>query len=300
MKKIFLYTLFTSILLSACSEIKKSEEHYLIVTTTGMLADAVRNIVPAHVEVKSLMGSGVDPHLYKASSQDLGLLKDADLIVYNGLHLEGKMSDILEKLSQKKKVIAITKGIPKSKLRAMNANTFDPHVWFNVQLWSQGIQYMAQEFEKETTLKDSTPYKTKLYIQKLHRLDSLVKAEVNTLPAHARTLITAHDAFGYFGDAYGMKVIGLQGISTVSDFGLKDISSLVNLIAEQKIKSIFIESSVSPKAIEAVLEGCRDQGHPVQLGATLYSDAMGQDGTFEGTYIGMVTANVHHIVKGLK
>ena len=239
MKKYFLFILLFTVLLSACSEIKKSEEHFLIVTTTGMLADAVRNIVPAHVEVKSLMGTGVDPHLYKASSQDLGLLKDADIIIYNGLHLEGKMSEILEKLGQKKKVLAISNGIPKSKLRAMNASTFDPHVWFNVQLWSQGIQYLAIELGNEKVLKDSISIKTKLYLQKLQTLDSLVKTEVSSLPSTSRTLITAHDAFGYFGDAYGMKVIGLQGISTVSDFGLKDISSLVNLISEQKIKSIF-------------------------------------------------------------
>jgi len=285
---------------SCSKEQAQNEQHKLrIVTTTGMLADGVKNLLGDTVEITSLMGTGVDPHLYKATSKDLQLLQEADIILYNGLHLEGKMSDMLEKLKRKKKVIAITDGLAKEDLRMLGENTYDPHIWFDVALWKKGWTYVAQELSKDSSLSTTVQQNENTFLQGLDSLDQWMKQEINNIPVASRVLVTAHDAFGYFGRAYHMEVIGLQGISTVSDFGLKDISNLVSLITERKIKSVFIETSVSPKAIEAVVEGCKDKGHDVQMGTALYSDAMGAEGTVEGTYIGMVKANVTHITQGL-
>lgn len=297
-----IYSLFlVLIVLASCSK-KQTEQHHKlrIVTTTGMLADGIKQLLGDSVEITSLMGTGVDPHLYKATSKDLSLLQDADIILYNGLHLEGKMSEILEKLKRKKKVIAITDGLQKADLRLLGENTYDPHIWFDVALWRKGWVYVSAELAKDSTLKATITQNESTFLQGLDSLDQWVEKEIASIPSTSRVLVTAHDAFGYFGRAYQMEVIGLQGISTVSDFGLKDISSLVNLITERKIKSVFIETSVSPKAIEAVVEGCQRKGHHVQMGTALYSDAMGAPGTAEGTYEGMVKANVLHITQGLK
>ena len=300
--KTLLYLCIGIIALNACKEKEKPKNEKLhIVTTTGMLADGVKNLLGNTVKVTSLMGTGVDPHLYKATSNDLQLLQDADIIIYNGLHLEGKMSDILEKLKRKKKVLAITDGLTKNELRLIGKNTYDPHIWFDVVLWKKGWFYIADELSKQDSVLSITIQNNQIpFIQKLDSLNEWVNHEIATIPPNARVLVTAHDAFGYFGRAYTMEVIGLQGISTVSDFGLKDISSLVSLITKRKIKAVFIETSVSPKAIEAVVEGCKDKGHQIQIGKPLYSDAMGAEGTIEGTYEGMVKANVKNIVEGLK
>ncbi len=289
------------IMFFACSKSKETKITKLrIVTTTGMLADGVKQLLGTTVEITSLMGTGVDPHLYKATSKDLELLQEADIIIYNGLHLEGKMSEIFEKLKRNKKVIAITDGLDKKELRMLGENTYDPHIWFDVALWKKGWTYVAQELSKDSTLSATVKQNENTFLQGLDSLDRWVKQEIASIPLASRVLVTAHDAFGYFGRAYSMEVLGLQGISTVSDFGLKDISNLVTLISERKIKSVFIETSVTPKAIEAVVEGCKNKGHNVQMGTALYSDAMGAEGTVEGTYIGMVKANVTHIVQGLK
>ena len=275
----------------------------IVVGTTGMIADAIENIAGEKAEVQALMGAGVDPHLYKVTQGDLKKLQDADLIFYNGLHLEGKMSEVLGKLSAKKKVIAVSDGINKNKIRMLDekGTVFDPHVWFDVSIWKEAVLYASKELQKA----DSTNievYKTNTmnFVNQLDSLDSWVKAEITTIPVQGRLLITAHDAFGYFGEAYGIEVKGLQGISTVSDYGLSDVTVLVDLITSRKIKAIFIETSVSDKSIKAVVEGCQAKGHKVVIGGTLYSDAMGQPGTPEGTYIGMVKANVNTIVKALK
>lgn len=292
-------------LISACGPQPKESQSLKIVTvsTTGMIADAISNIGGDKVTVTPLMGAGVDPHLYKVTQGDLEKLQEADLIFYNGLHLEGKMSEVLEKLAKKKKVIPVSGNIPVAQLHLLNteAKVYDPHIWFNVALWKEAVLYTYTEIEKQDTA-NKAYYKanTEKFVQKLDSLDSWIKAEIATIPAQSRLLITAHDAFGYFGDAYKIEVKGLQGISTVSDYGLNDVTSLVNLIVERKIKAIFIETSVSDKSIRAVVEGCRAKGHEVKIGGALYSDAMGKPGTPEGTYIGMVTANVNTIVGALK
>jgi manganese/zinc/iron transport system substrate-binding protein len=271
-----------------------------IITTTGMLADGVKQLIGDQAEVISLMGTGVDPHLYKATAHDLSLLQNADIIIYNGLHLEGKMSDILEKLKRKKTVLAIADGIPNAKLRKTGESTYDPHIWFDVSLWKQGWQYISKELSKDSSVTTIINENNPSFINKLDSLHNWTMNEIQDIPKSSRVLVTAHDAFGYFGRAYNIEVLGLQGISTVSDFGLKDVTDLVNQIVSRKIKAVFIETSVSPKAIEAVVEGCKAKGHYIKIGGELYSDAMGAEGTEEGTYNGMVRANVQKIVSGLK
>jgi manganese/zinc/iron transport system substrate-binding protein len=274
-----------------------------IVCTTGMIEDAARNITGEVAEVSAIMGPGVDPHLYKATQGDLSRLTGADIVFYNGIHLEGKMVDVFEKLSKQKAVFPVSKGIPESRLRKAPqfADSHDPHIWFDVRLWMEAVKYMSAELQKTDPGHAALFQKnTDNYLKKLDSLDHWVRAEIQSIPGNSRILITAHDAFGYFGDAYGIEVKGLQGISTLSDFGLNDISALVNLISSRKIKAVFVETSVPKKSIEAVVEGCKSKGHQVAIGGTLYSDAMGPKGSFEGTYIGMVTSNVKTIVGALK
>lgn len=293
---------------SACTQIETKGavpqgKRMKVVTTTGILKDAVVNIVGDAADVESVMGSGVDPHLYKATQGDLNKLTEADVIIYNGLHLEGKMGEVLEKLSRLKTVIAAAEGITEAALRSSPQfqDSHDPHVWFDVSLWQQVVAHLSQELQQKDPQHAALYQKqTEVYLQKLAALHEEVKAEIASIPESQRILITAHDAFGYFGDAYDIEVRGLQGISTVSEFGLQDVSSLVKYIADNKIKAVFVESSVSPKAIEAVVEGSRKRGHQVRIGGTLYSDALGADNTSEGTYEGMVRYNVKAIVSSLK
>ncbi|MCX2741477.1 metal ABC transporter solute-binding protein, Zn/Mn family [Pontibacter anaerobius] len=278
-------------------------ERMKVVTTTSILKDAVANIIGDAADVEAIMGSGVDPHLYKATQGDLDKLMGADVIVYNGLHLEGKMGEVMEKLGRQKTVVAGTAGIPQEKLRSSPQfqDSHDPHVWFDVQLWQEVVKHLSQELQqKDPANAQVYQQNTQAYLQELNELHQWVAQQIKTIPEQQRILITAHDAFGYFGDAYSIKVRGLQGISTVSEFGLQDVSALVNYISDNRIKAVFVESSVSPKAIEAVVIGSRDKGHDVKVGGTLYSDALGEDGTAEGTYTGMVKHNVNTIVSSLK
>lgn len=268
-----------------------------------MIKDAVTNVVGNHGEVIALIGPGVDPHLYKASQGDLDKLTNADIIFYNGLHLEGKMGEVLEKLGKIKTVIEISKDIPDSLLRTAPgfASAHDPHIWFNVRIWKYAVGTIQKELSARYPELDSVFLNNSS--NHLGQLDSLhqeVITKLKEIPTSQRVLITAHDAFGYFGDAYQIEVRGLQGISTLSEFGLRDVTDLVNFISNRKIKAIFVESSVSPKSIEAVVEGCRKKNWNVTIGGTLYSDAMGAWNTPEGTYIGMVRANVNTITKALK
>jgi manganese/zinc/iron transport system substrate-binding protein len=273
-----------------------------VVTTTGMIADAVLNIAGDSLDVEALMGPGVDPHLYKATQGDLKKLSQADLVFYNGLLLEGKMGEVLEKLARIKPVVALGSSIDTSLLLAspLYKDAFDPHIWFDVSLWKQAVQKVShslQEFDPS-----NAEYYQRNTIRYLGQLDSLhrqVQQQIALIPQEQRVLITAHDAFEYFGRAYNIEVRGLQGISTVSEFGLKDITDLVQFIIDRKIKAVFVETSISERSINAVVEGCRQKGHEIQIGGSLYSDAMGASGTPEGTYIGMVNANIVTITMAL-
>lgn len=279
----------------------KQRERLMIVTTTSMIADAVKNVTGESADVIALMGAGVDPHLYKATQGDLQKLTDADIIFYNGLHLEGKMAEVLEKLGRTKTVIAVTESIAENKLRLITEDIHDPHIWFDVKLWKEAVTTIEQTLIKVDSTKQSFyQVNAKRYVTQLDSLDRAVAEQILTIPETQRVLITAHDAFGYFGDAYAMEVRGLQGISTVSEFGLKDVTELVDFIISRKIKAIFVETSVSEKSINAVIEGCKNRDWPVSIGGSLYSDAMGEANTPEGTYIGMVSKNVSTIVSALR
>ena len=304
MRKNFLFIVLISVTFLSCQPEQKATDGRLnIVTTTGMLHDAVVNIVGDQINVQSLMGPGVDPHLYKATQGDLSKLNSADLIIYNGLYLEGKMGEILKKLGRKKPVLAAAERLPDPDLIVTTAfgSSYDPHVWFDVKIWSKVIAIIAleiQQFDPENT--SFYQQNTAKYLATLSTLDEEVSQRISEIPKEQRVLITAHDAFGYFGRAYDIEVRGLQGLSTATDFGLRDIAEITDLIIERNIKAIFVETSVSDKAIKAVLNGAVEKGHEVVIGGYLFSDAMGEPGTEEGTYLGMVKKNVEVIVRGLK
>lgn len=306
MRLYFFIAVLANLLLVSCKqETSTGDDKLQIVATTGMIGDAVAMIAGDKAEVTVLMGPGVDPHLYKATQGDLNALRSGDIIFYNGLHLEGKMQEVFDRLATTKKVFPVAAGIPESKLRTVaqvnGISTHDPHIWFDVQLWMLAVA----EIGKQLSASDPTnaafyATQTTKYLEQLAALDVFVKEKMSAIPETHRTLITSHDAFGYFGAAYGIRVKGLQGISTAAEFGLKDITDMVNMIIAEDIKAVFVESSVSEKSIQAVIEGCHQKNHNIKAGGTLYSDAMGAAGTPEGNYIGMVTHNVEVIYAALK
>ncbi len=271
-----------------------------VVTTTGMIADLVENIGGQHAEVTALMGSGVDPHLYKATQGDLRRLTKADVILYNGLHLEGKMQDIFEKMARKKAVFPVSSSIPKEQL-LQHGHFPDPHIWFDLSLWQQAGQRVLQILQQQDP-KNQQRYadNAESYLNEMQQLHQWIKSQIQSIPQTQRILITAHDAFGYFGQAYGMQVMGLQGISTASEFGLQDIKQLKDIIVKNQIKAVFVESSVSPRFIQSLVAGVKAEGHELTIGGELYSDAMGKSDTATGSYFGMVKHNVKTIVDALK
>lgn len=295
----------TLLLSVSCTPSDNSQEDgkMRIVCTTGMIGDAVAIIADDYAEVVTLMGPGVDPHLYKATQGDLRELTQASAIFYNGLHLEGKMGEVLEKLARQKPVLPVADGIDSSRLvNSTNfADAFDPHIWFDVELWADAVAFVGKELQNLDP-EHAADYqaRTETYLARLDSLHQTVSNRISTIPQNQRVLITAHDAFTYFGLAYDIEVRGLQGISTVSEYGLRDISELVDFITTRKIQAVFVESSVPTRSLEAVVEGCNKRGHAIEIGGTLYSDAMGAAGTLEGTYLGMVDHNVETIVEALK
>lgn len=273
-----------------------------VVTTTGMVTDIVEGIGGRRVEVEGLMGPGVDPHLYKATEGDVIRLADADVVFYNGLHLEAKLAEVFERMGDSTRTVAVTDGIPRGELIASAAfgATYDPHVWFDVRLWMEAAQE-ARDALVELDPSHAATYRANAsrYLSDLAKLDRYVHQRTEEVPRERRAIITAHDAFNYFGRAYGFEVRGLQGISTVTEAGTGDVQDLADFIAERRIPSIFVESSVSPRMIQAVQEAVRARGFDVAIGGSLFSDAMGDPGTPEGTYVGMVRHNVDTIVEGL-
>jgi manganese/zinc/iron transport system substrate-binding protein len=274
-----------------------------VVTTTGIIADVARRIAGPHARVEALMGPGVDPHLYKASESDVRRLSEADLVLYNGLHLEGKMGDILKKMSTTRPVIPVSEEIPEDLLRQPPEfkGLHDPHVWFDVSMWAKTLGPIERELSKLDPAHAAEFQANAAALGKeLNELDAWVKDQIATIPEPQRILVTAHDAFGYFGQRYGMQVVGIQGISTLSEAGLADVDRVVDLVVDRKVKAVFIESSVPRRSIEAVQAAVRSRGHEAAIGGQLYSDSLGAAGTPEGTYTGMVRANVSTIVKALK
>lgn len=273
-----------------------------VVCTTGMLADTTRAIAGPDAQVTALMGEGVDPHLYKPSLGDMELLTSATLVIYNGLHLEGRMADALDHLASKQPVLAAAEKIEASSLRSppeFNGHP-DPHVWFDIGLWKQVVPGIVEALANiDPSQRQAYQSRAREYTLALDALEQETRTALAAIPAEHRVLITAHDAFGYFGRAYGLEVMAVQGISTDSEAGLSDINRLVDTIVQRRVPAVFFESSVPRKTVEALIEGAKARGHTVAVGGELFSDALGQDGTPEGTYIGMVKHNVRTIARGL-
>jgi manganese/zinc/iron transport system substrate-binding protein len=272
------------------------------VATTGMIADLLGEIGGGRIQVTCLMGPGVDPHLYKASEGDVIRMAAADVIFYNGLHLEGKMADVFERLGKRIRTVAVTDGIPRDRLLRPPGfeGAHDPHVWFDVSLWKECVAHAARALsDMDPTHADLYRVSAGTYLEKLSDLDAYVRNRASGVPQKQRVIITAHDAFNYFGRAYGFEVRGLQGISTVAEAGTADINALVRLILANRIPAVFVETSVPVRYIEALQEAVEAGGFRLRIGGSLYSDALGNPGTPEGTYIGMVRHNVDTIVSAL-
>ncbi|MDC7124736.1 MAG: zinc ABC transporter substrate-binding protein [Spirochaetales bacterium] len=306
MKKLILCLSICAVIFTGCQKKEdsksvsySSENKMNVVATIGMIGDVAQNIGGDRISVYSMMGAGVDPHLYKAKAGDLERLNKADLILYNGVHLEAKMADVLEKLSTTKNITAVGNSINEKDLITVE-QAHDPHIWFDVNNWIL-VSGVIKDALVRTDPEGKSVYESNYnaYKAKLEKLDSYVKEKAAAIPENRRVLITAHDAFNYFGRAYGFEVRGLQGISTVSEAGTGDVRDLADFIAENKIGALFVESSVSPKSIKALQAAVQDRGWNIEIGGELFSDAMGDAGSFEGTYIGMVTHNIDTITKGL-
>ncbi|MCS7016551.1 MAG: zinc ABC transporter substrate-binding protein [Gemmatales bacterium] len=278
-----------------------------VVCTTGMVGDLVRHTGGEHVQVHVLMGPGVDPHLYKARPNDLRLLQQADLVFYSGLHLEGRLAEVLESLSrQGRRVYAVTSALTAEDLLS-DGGQFDPHVWFDVRLWHKCLGLVREVLAQyDPAHRECYHAQAERYGAKLLALDEWIRNQLAQIPKTQRVLATAHDAFRYFGSAYDIEVYGIQGISTESEASLREIDALVQMLAARRIKAIFVESSVNPRHVQAVVESCRRRGHEIRIGGELFSDALGEFRTDvpeednPGTYIGMMRHNVRTIVEALR
>lgn len=274
-----------------------------LVTTVGMVTDVVREVGGERTEVVGLIGSGMDPHLFKPNRGALIELSRADLVVYNGFHLEGRMTDVLERLNERgTPALGLAEALIESGAVAPfeGSDSVDPHLWMDVRAWHSGVFEVAK-FLSEHDPEGASLYATNAerYAAMLSELVAYAEAVLGTVPKEKRLLVTAHDAFSYFGRAHGYEVRGIQGVSTESESGLAEMEALVDLIVERRIESIFAESSVSEKNVRALLEGARAHGHELKFGGVLYSDAMGESGTYEGTYIGMLDHNITTIARAL-
>lgn len=295
-------------LLASCGKSSSSEASgaggkATAVTTVAMIGDVVGQIGGERVKVENLIGEGVDPHLYKPTASDVKKLQAADIVFYNGLMLEGKMTDIFVKIaSSGKPVHAVTDTILKDGGYVMDTGDqhHDPHVWMDVAGWTKAAGDIAGSLAKFDPAHEAE-YKERAttYTAELKKLDDYARTSLASIPEKQRVLVTAHDAFNYMARAYGLEVRGIQGISTESEAGLKDINQLVDFIVTRQIPAVFVESSVPRKSVEALVEGAKAKGHQVKIGGELFSDAMGPAGAYEGTYIGMIDHNVTVITRAL-
>lgn len=272
------------------------------IATVGMVADLVRNVGGEHVAVTQLFGAGVDPHLYKATRDDVRTILSGDVIFYSGLMLEGKMADTLTRIARQKPVVAVAEVIDKD--RWLEPEDFqghpDPHVWMDVAAWSLCVDVIATELTRLDPAHEAVfQANARRYRDQLQQLDEYGRTVIATIPESSRVLVTSHDAFNYFGRAYGLDVQGVQGISTESESGLQRVNELVDMLVTRQVKAVFVESSVPRKNIEALLEGARARSHAVEIGGELFSDAMGEAGTYEGTYVGMLDHNITMVTRAL-
>lgn len=308
--KLFIFVLFILLFLTACtngsiSDSSELEEDTInVVATTTMITDLVEEIGGEHVSVEGLMGPGIDPHGYRATPSDALSLQEADIIVYNGLDLEGQMAEVLEALeNEERTVIVLEDAYEPSQLLASedDDSSYDPHVWFDVNLWKEASRHVAQELaEYDPEHAEAYLGNNETYQEELDGIDSYVKERASEVPEDKRYLITAHDAFSYFGEAYDFEVVGIQGLNTQTEAGTRDISQLADLIAEKEIGAIFIETSISTRNIEALQDAVRARGFDVEIGGELYSDSLGSPSENAETYIKMFRSNIDTIVNALK
>ena len=293
-----------ALLISSCTEKNETAGGpYKVAATVGMIADIVREVAGDRAEVDGIINEGVDPHLYKPTSTDVKAMQAADLVFYNGLMLEGKMGDVLVRLAGSgKRVFAVTEAILNDSEYVITSKDEhdDPHVWMDVSGWMQAVKVVEKGLS-EYDPANAEVYRSNAatYQEKLGKLNAYAKASISTIPEPQRVLVTAHDAFNYMARAYGIEVRGIQGMSTESEAGVKDIETLVEFLVTRKIPAVFIESSVSDKNVRALIEGAAAKGHNVVIGGELFSDAMGPAGTYEGTYIGMIDHNITLITRAL-
>lgn len=300
-----LFLLSFILLLGACSSNERlssqsENEKIKVVTTIAQIGEPLAVIGGDRLEVKSLMGPSVDPHLYQATHGDITTIEEADVIFYNGLHLEANMTDIFEEISKTKPVLSVGDTIDEQLLLRDENNAIDPHIWFDIDLWKQALEAAVEELKEYSP--ENSDYFEKNKDSYFSKLDQLKKEaeKLEEIPKEQRVLVTAHDAFGYFGKMHDMEVIGLQGLSTDGEIGVSDIQKTIDIITEYGVPAVFIESSINESSIQAVIEGAKSDGVDVELGGELFSDAMGAAGTEEGTYIGMYHHNINTIYGALK
>ncbi len=284
------------------SKVRLGTEPYAVVATTGMVGDIVSAVAGDNAKVVTLIGEGVDPHLFKPTRADVSRLATADVVFYSGLLLEGKMTDILSKIAKDRPVFAVSDGVDSDYILTPPefAGHPDPHLWMDVQGWMSAVETVKADLvEFDANHKDQYEKNAAEYLTQLRQLDEYAREAIATIPKERRVLVTAHDAFNYLGRAYGIEVLGIQGISTESEAGLADLNAMVDLLVERKISAVFVETSVADKNVKALVEGATSKGAKVTIGGKLFSDAMGGAGTYEGTYIGMIDHNVTTIVRAL-
>ncbi|WP_040604689.1 metal ABC transporter solute-binding protein, Zn/Mn family [Sagittula stellata] len=273
-----------------------------VTATTGMIADTASNVAGALAEVTALMGPGVDPHGYRQTRSDIVTLTRGDVALRNGLHLEAQLEDLFETLSSRVPVVPVAEAIPETDIlyNTVYEGRPDPHVWMVPRLWRHAVEATRDALtDLRPEEADTFAANTEAYLAQLDALQAYATDVLATVPEPARVLVTAHDAFGYFGAEYGFEVMGIQGISTESEAGLQRIAALVDALVTRGIGAVFVESSVSDRNVRALIEGAASRGADVRIGGELFSDAMGQPGTYEGTWIGMIDHNVTTICKAL-
>lgn len=291
-----------AVALAAQASLSMAAEKIDVVTTTGMIADAAREVGGDLVDVRELMGPGVDPHAYRQTRTDIVAMANADLVLWHGLYLEAQMEQFLLELARDNAVVAVAEDMPRNLLIGHDdyEGRYDPHVWMNPNLWSRVVLNVRDALiealpEQEEALRANA----EAHLEELSALANYTTEVLSSVPAESRMLVTAHDAFNYFGSAYGFEVVGIQGISTESEAGLRRIAELVDMLVERDIGAVFVETSVSDRNIRALIEGAAAEGHEVVIGGELYSDAMGEPGTYEGTYLGMIDHNATVIARAL-
>ena len=278
-----------------------AERPIRVTTTTNFITDTVERIGGDRVQVTGLMGPGVDPHLFKASANDVQALRDADVVFYGGLELEGRMGDVLAEIGERRPSVAVTRDLPRDRLlRKPGSDAPDPHVWFDPELWLRAAGTVADELARiDPGHADAYRQRLALFRRSVEHVADEARAAIAQVPRRSRVLVTSHDAFGYFGRAFGMDVVAIQGISTAAEATTADIKRVAGVIAERDVRAVFVESSVPRQTIDAVVAAVRARGQDVEVGGELFGDAAGARGRPEGSYAGMLQANVRRIVAGL-